>query len=265
VLAVNGVAFRAMTARCHTLEHAAYCDEVAAEIARLVALAAEADPAAACTTCPGWDMAKLFDHVGGVHRWAGAMVRDLAKERLDQRAIGRTRAEGAAHAPWLAEGGEGLVAALRGADPGAAMWSWGSDPHARFWARRMLHETLVHRADAEMSLGRAPVIDARVAADGVDEYLDNLARAVYFAPNVAKLRGNGERVALESEDASWIVTLNPDDFEWAHDGGEAAVRVRARASDMLLFAYGRIAPDDARIEVEGDRALLGFWVENSSI
>src|SRR5215469_3181220 len=57
---------------------------------------------------------------------------------------------------------------------------------AGFWIRRMAHETLVHRADAQLAAGAAPepLIEAEVAADAIDEWLMLLAGG--FA-------GSGER------------------------------------------------------------------------
>src|SRR2546430_15509187 len=34
--------------------------------------------------CPDWDVATLVDHVGRIHRWAAAMGRTSATERLDR-------------------------------------------------------------------------------------------------------------------------------------------------------------------------------------
>ena len=61
------------------------------------------------------------------------------------------------------------------ADPGSSMWAWGADQHARFWSRRQLHETLVHRCDLELAQSGRPSVPAHLAADTIDEFLDNLA------------------------------------------------------------------------------------------
>ena len=75
---------------------------------------------------------------------------------------------------WVAEGTAALVAQLRATDPAAECWSWHPDERsAGFWARRMAHETLVHRWDAEAGAGTTgAAMDPTVAADGIDEYLD---------------------------------------------------------------------------------------------
>jgi uncharacterized protein (TIGR03083 family) len=132
----------------------------------------------------------------------------------------------------------------------------------------MMHETTVHRADAEFAAGRDPVIDRSVAADGIDEFLDNLPHAEYFAPHVAELRGGGEKIALRATDidVSWMITLLSDRFAWDHSSGEASVTVEGSAGDLLLFVYGRRRIDDTeKIGVSGDRAVLDFWTERSKI
>lgn len=81
------------------------------------------------------------------------------------------------------------------------MWAWGEDQHARFWARRMLFETLVHRVDAERAVGGESGIAPALAADGVDEFLVNLPYAGIFAPAVSKLNGSGETLAFQCTDS----------------------------------------------------------------
>jgi uncharacterized protein (TIGR03083 family) len=252
-----------MTETCHQLGHTAYCDALEREIARLADVARELDLEATVPTCPEWTGAVLLEHIGGIHRWAGTMVATLAPERLRREQLDLGLPDDPAGLPdWIAAGADVLVPALRKADPEAAMWAWGSDPHVRFWSRRMLHETTVHRADAEIALGRDPAIDADVAVDGVDEFLDNLPHAKYFAPRVEELRGEGGRVRFACPETVWTIALVPDGITWSHDESDAAdVTVTADAADVLLFVYGRRGP----ASVTGDRALLERWIANSSI
>jgi uncharacterized protein (TIGR03083 family) len=165
-----------------------------------------------------------------------------------------------------------VAAALRAADPDAPMWVWGPDPHVRWWARRMLHETTVHRADAELTLGRTPDIDADVAADGVEEFFDNLSSAASFSPDIDKLRGGGEIIGLSASDgvASWLITVGPDGPTLRRGEDAAAsvatsAAVRASLADLLLFVWGRRRPGEAGIEVSGDPALLTWWLQHSAV
>jgi uncharacterized protein (TIGR03083 family) len=248
-----------------------YCERLAPEVEALAAAADAAGPDAPVPTCPEWTVRDLVDHIGGVHRWATAMVRDVAQERYRRDRLDlRTPDDPAAYPAWLRAGVEPMIAAFAAADPGAAMWAWGADQHARFWPRRMVHETAVHRVDAELAAGLEPVVAADVAVDGVDELLENLPSAAYFRPRVDELRGEGETIALTAADAgtSWVITLEPERFRWARveaDVPDATAGLRATASDLYLAAYARLAIDGERVVASGDDALLARWLECSAL
>lgn len=207
-------------------------------------------------------MRRLVEHVGGVHRWAATMVRDLAPRGYgpDKVDLGLPTED---HGTWFAEGAARLIDALESCDPDAPMWAWGVDQHARFWSRRMVHETGIHRADAELSLGTTPVFDEAVAIDGVDEFLTNLPPAQAFAPGVAELRGDGERIVLRAPSASWTIRLATEGFEWERGGDTGDVMVAANPSELYLFVWGRRKPSE--VEVTGDTELLATWVTRAAI
>ena len=132
----------------------------------------------------------------------------------------------------------------------------------------MLFETTIYRADEELAVGADPWIDASVALDGIDEFLDNLPYAEYFAPRVRDLRGSGERVSLWARDAdtSWTVLLGPEGFTWDHSmAGDGEVRVEGEAAHLLLFAYGRVDQTSPHLHVAGETGVLSRWVEDSRI
>ena len=68
-----------------------------------------------------------------------------------------------------------LADAVRAAGPGQPVWPWTADRSAGFWLRRMLHDEVVHRFDAEMALGIEGGLAADLAADGVSDVLDTMA------------------------------------------------------------------------------------------
>ncbi|MFY9586523.1 MAG: maleylpyruvate isomerase family mycothiol-dependent enzyme [Actinomycetota bacterium] len=257
-----------MTATCHQAAPATYCDLLPPEIDRLARTLADLDLAAQVPTCPDWTVEDLAVHIGTIHRWAMNMVRVLTPKRISSATMELGMPEDATKlAGWVGAGAEPLVETFRAADHGAPMWVWGSDPHARFWPRRMVFESTVHRADAEFTAGIEPVIDPRVAVDGVDEFLDNLPHAAYFAPCVKELTGTGSRIAFRAGDANvaWTITLGPEGFAWDHTEDGADARIEGESGDLLLLVYGRRTRDDGRFKVSGDEALLDFWVERSSI
>lgn len=262
-------------------DHERYCDAAEAEIAAFAAGARDADLDEPVPSCPGWTVAELLRHLGGVHRWAAAIVHAGAPRRLSLREIGVTfPVVPGDHLPWFSEGGERLVAVLRDADPAASVWAWGRDQHVRFWSRRMLHETVVHRCDLDIAAGRAPAVVPQTAADGMDELLGNLESAAAFAPKIENLRGDGETLLFDPHDvgARWLFRLLPDRFEWSREDGDgtapdadtdadtdADAVVRGSASDVFLFLWGRRKLGDPGLEISGDDRLLVHWVENSAI
>ncbi|MFI0349836.1 maleylpyruvate isomerase family mycothiol-dependent enzyme [Actinomadura sp. 9N407] len=252
--------------------HARHCDAAEAETAAFAAGLEGADPDLPVPSCPGWSVADLATHLGGTQRWAEGIVRTGAQERRSRRDLGVTfPAEPGEILSWYVDGGERLIKTLRAADGDRPVWGWGPDPHVRFWSRRMLYETLVHRCDLDIALGREPVIDARIAVDGIDELLANLRSAAGFAPKVDHLRGDGTALAFVAADAGirWTFRMWPDRFEWTpepfEDAGKADAAVRGDAADVYLFLWGRRKLGDPRLDFSGDDALLIHWVENSAI
>lgn len=250
---------------------AAYEDATRAEIVGMAASVRATQLDAQVPSCPDWNVAELVEHTGRVHRWAARMVRDRAPERLDPRSfdleLPDDRTDSTAYGDWLARGAELLAAAFAVTDPDTEMWAWGADHHARFWSRRMLHETAVHRVDADLARGIEPAVDGALAADGIGELLDNIPTARYFRPRVAELRGAGESIGLQStdRDEAWHIRLEPDGFVWEPVATGATVTVSAPTSTLYLVLFGRRPATDPRVDVAGDGALLEHWLEASAL
>ena len=263
----------AMVHTCHTRDHLEYCALAADEIERFAGLVDNADPAAPVPTCPDWTAQALIEHTGSVHRWAAHMVANRSPQRVSPKTIDlATPPTPEGLGGWVREGGAILIDACKNADPDDEMWAWGADQHVRFWPRRMLHETTVHRADAEIASGSQPQIDRATAADGIEELLDNLPSAGYFRPRVAELRGDGESIALRSTDSgeSWLIRLLPDEFRWERQAPDAevdvaTVGVAAGTADLMLLLYARRPIDDDRFAVVGDDRVLTRWLECSAL
>jgi uncharacterized protein (TIGR03083 family) len=249
-------------------EPAAYTEAARAEITRMAEAVRGVDPYARVPTCPDWSVAQLVRHTGTVHRWATRMVRDRVSERLDPRTLDLgLPVDPVGYADWLAAGAEPLVTTFATADPDAPMWAWGADQHVRFWPRRMLHETTVHRADVEIASASRIDVEHETAADGIEELLENLPTAEYFRPRVAELRGAGESIVLRSTDGdeSWLIRLLPDEFRWERGGTDATVSVAAGIADLMLLLYARRPLDDDRFAVVGDDRVLARWLECSAL
>ncbi|WP_034090882.1 maleylpyruvate isomerase family mycothiol-dependent enzyme [Streptacidiphilus albus] len=244
---------------------------VAAQTARFVGVLTGADLALPVPSCPGWTLADLARHAGSVQRWFAVLLRQRVQAPPAGRDVDLQLPEREADYPqWLSASAavaeEAFAAAPDLDDP---MWAWGADQHTRFWVRRMLFETLLHRVDAELALGLRPVVDRDLAADGVDEFLVNLPFAAFFAPGTARLRSSGGeqtiRFGCTDADRDWLVRLRPDGFGLDPDATATAdATVRGSAADLLLLLYGRLDLAAEGVEAFGDAELTARWFANSA-
>ncbi|MEV1046791.1 maleylpyruvate isomerase family mycothiol-dependent enzyme [Streptomyces sp. NPDC049916] len=249
-----------------------YCDEILVQTDALRAALAGADLAVTVPTCPDWTLRELAVHLGGAHRWVGEIVRtraaeDVAEERVP--GFGGPDGEGpAALDAWLAEGAACAVAALRDAGPDAGVWTWAWERRTAFWARRMTHETVVHRADAALAAKAPYTVAPEIAADTIEEWL----RIVSFAqesgdPEAAELRGGGRSLHLHATDvpgAEWLIEFGEDRFTWRHAHEKATVALRGPLTELMLVLNRRLEPGGGQAEVLGDARLLDYWLERSS-
>lgn len=235
--------------------HARFVAEVAAQGARLAEVARTGPPDARVPHLLRWRLADVVAHLGGVHRWAAGIV---ASRQWDGRGHHRGRATGAALVDWYTEGLAGLVTTLAAADPAQPCPGFGPGRGTvGFWVRRQVHETAVHRWDAEAAAGCPTAIPADLAADGVDEAL-----------GVFRCRGTANTLAvplaLVAADAgrSWRVGPVPGApgrlEHRAVDGvpGDAAAVVVAPAHDLLLCVWGRLATTAPGVRADGDPAAV---------
>jgi uncharacterized protein (TIGR03083 family) len=194
--------------------------------------------------CPGWDLATLAGHLGGVHRWARAAVTEGRPGELDETGPADTTDI----AGWFADGAAALARTLRATEPEAACWTFGPPPRtAAFWQRRMPHETTLHAWDAHAALGEDFPLDRDLALDGVDEVV------TMFVPRqvrLGRLAPPPDAVELRATDAP------PGVGPWQlFDGGEGQapdVVVAAPAARLLLLLWRRIPPDSDGVTVEGN-------------
>jgi len=239
--------------------------EVSGSAATLAEIAGRADLTARVPTCPDWTLRQLITHVGRAHRWAAAIVATRAAEPIPFREVpdGRLPDDPAQQPAWLRDGAARLASAVRAG--GGPVWTHLGPGPASYWARRMAHETAVHRADGQLAVGTRPEIDPVIAADGIAEWLG-------FLPAV---RGTGrpERPAVlpEGKVVHFHVTDEGVDGEWLIRGGPGGVTVaaghakgdmalRGPASAILLVMLRRLPPDDPAVEILGDRSLLDGWL-----
>ncbi|MFC5137081.1 maleylpyruvate isomerase family mycothiol-dependent enzyme [Actinomycetospora rhizophila] len=223
-------------------------------------------------SCPEWSVRDLADHLGGVHRWcAGTVARP--GEKLVRRGPTDPPMPVAEDevSTWLLEGAAALTQAIRAVDEDTLVGGFGRLVPVSFWARRQCHETLVHRADAELAAGLPPLadVDPVIAADAVDEHLAMVAMG---AARREGLRADGATLHLHATDegldhrlGEWVVTLGADGptIEHAHRKSDTAVRGPARA--LLAVLTARESPEVAGVDVLGAPDLLTLWREHGAV
>jgi uncharacterized protein (TIGR03083 family) len=249
------------------LSHEWFCDQTEAEIARMASLVAGADPAGPVPTCPQWSVARLVKHTGIVHRWATQIVTARSSEPVSLRDVeaGLPALE-TAYPGWLADGAAPLIAALRAAGPDIAVWAWGAESRSGWWARRMLHETTVHRADVEFAVGGWPDIDPVVAADGIEEFLTNLPSASRPRDHLGSLpAGKSLHLHATDTDGEWLIRFADGTVTWSRGHEKATAAVRGPVATLLLFTYGRLEPAAESLTVFGDSSVLDAWREKTAL
>jgi uncharacterized protein (TIGR03083 family) len=235
--------------------------EITGSTATLAGLIDGTDLTRSVPTCPEWTMRQLVTHVGRAHRWATAIVATRAAGPIPFREIpdGKLPGDQRAQAEWLNAGAAALAATVQAADDGQA-WTHNGPGPARYWARRMAHETAVHRADGQIAVGQRPQLDPVTAADGIDEWLGFLAAPGEGGdrPGPAGLQGKVLHVHVTGDEATgeWMIRPGAGGIAVEPGHGKGDVAVRGPAGDLLLLLMRRLPPSDPGIEVVGDAALL---------
>ncbi|WP_428952005.1 maleylpyruvate isomerase N-terminal domain-containing protein [Streptomyces sp. cg35] len=257
------------------LSHDRHCDEIIAQTALLRGHLADADLSVTVPTCPDWSLRELAEHVGRAHRWAEAMVRTRATEALPEDEVpdrAPRDSTAATLGSWLDDGARRLADTLRAAGPDTACWSWAWRHDAGFWARRMTHETVIHRADAALAAKDDYDVAPEVAADAIEEWL----RIVRFVQDVdardcaQELKAGGRTLHLHATDtapelaAEWLIELRDEGIVWRRDHAKADVALRGPLTAVLLAFYRREPVDGGRVEVLGDRELLDHWLARAT-
>lgn len=234
------------------MDRDAYIAQLEDEGPRLVA-AAERSGWDAPVPATEWTVRDLVTHLGGVHRWATAIVRECSttSDIPEGKAVGIGPPDDEL-LPWFIAGHHALVDTLRRAPDDIVCAAFLPAPTSlEFWCRRQAHETAIHRADAEAAAGAVSPFDVAFAQDGIAELLLGFARRKSNA--IAEHRV----LALHPTDGQgWTVTMGgerlvaePDDSP----GGDAVVR--GTSSEVYLWLWNR--PSAAT--VEGDVPTAELW------
>jgi uncharacterized protein (TIGR03083 family) len=235
------------------VEPAEYLD-VLRDRSNALLVSAHADLDAPVPSCPGWTVAELVAHVGGVWGWAAAVVR--TGDRADFPTV--TEGLGAAELiAWAEQQAHLALDALGTADPDSSCWTFGEPRSRRFWFRRQALETAVHAWDVQQAVAEPEPIEPELACDGIDEFLTvMLPRQLEQQP----AGWTGQSLHLHSTDGKgeWVVNLGADSavsVEHVHRKGDVALQ--GTASSLYLWCLNRIPL--AELAVFGDRAVAHQW------
>jgi uncharacterized protein (TIGR03083 family) len=227
------------------------------------AAVSSAEPDTPVPPCPGWTVADLVRHLGSSYAWVGGHVPRGVTSAPEQ-----TVTEAGAAAPagwsdllaWWAERYDRLVRRLDAVDAETPAWNPMPQPKkAGFWHRRVAHHTAVHRWDAQVAVGAAEPVEAKLAADGVNEVIDTLLPGGYRKGPTDR-EGVAHLIATDPSQEWYVRLRGPGiallDTGTLLDTDDHHTRVEAvgTASDLLLALYGRVP--FGVLDVAGDASLL---------
>ena len=214
-----------------------------------LSLTARHDSRAEVPSCPGWNIDELLRHVGIAHHRVALILRE---GRTEPPPLEETSPPHGGSLSWYEAGLAALLDAMRTVDPATPVWTFSrSDPTATFWHRRMAHETVVHRVDAEQATGAVGPLDPALVLDGIAESLE------VFAPLMARREEDPATatVHLHAPDVEgeWLVSLGGSTVAVEHRHAKGDAAVRGTAVDLHLWLWGRVGLD--QLEVFGDPAI----------
>jgi uncharacterized protein (TIGR03083 family) len=243
-----------------------FIDHLRTDLALMSSAARSVSLDADVPTCPGWDVRDLIIHTGIVHRHK---VETLLGDYTDQPApLLEAPGDDVSDADllvWFDEGGALLLDACAAVNLAEPSWTWCPHDHTKeWWVRRMAHETVIHRVDAEVAAGRVVSIDPCLAEDGVDELLDEF---MIGGPTWGQVAPSDQTVRLRSGDRVWGLRTAVFSGTSPHSGKTydaldtviydtdakpmATVTADPETLDLWLWGRGEL-PDDA---VDGDRSV----------
>lgn len=207
--------------------------------------------------CPGWTVSDLLWHLAEVHHFWRLIV---AEQRDTWEGYEQPPRPADADLPgFFRTGLIAIVDTLRAAPPQQPNWTWASQRDAAFVVRRMAHETAVHRWDVEQVSGVAHPIDAALASDGIDEFLEHfIASDSAVADDVS----GSVHIHCTDVEGEWTIR-NEDGFVVRREHAKGDCAIRGAASDVLLVLWRRLPLTAA--EVVGDADVATRFVAHSHL
>ena len=223
-------------------------------------------------TCPGWNLGQLLRHVGRGDRWAAQIVRDRLDDFLDPCSVegGKPPPHPGDASSWLCGGARRLIDAVELSGAETPVWTFLGSRPAKWWIRRRLHETAVHRADAAIAIGSNFALEPDIAADAITEWLERL-----------QIQAGGDGGALPLEDGNtlhlhatapglgaageWTIAISDGAITWSHEHAKGAVALRGGAFELLLAIVRRVEVTETGIEMFGDDSVWQNWLDRTPL
>jgi len=236
-----------------------FLDHLAADSARFREVLATAPAGDRVPTCPDWDADDLLWHLGEVQWFWGEIAERGLTDPAELDAMNADRPDRPADRAGLLEyydrSSERLHRVLSGLPPETPLWMWADDKSAGYIQRRQAHEALIHRLDAELTVGDRSPVDCRLAADGVDEAL-RVMRGYEPEPGLTH-EATGPAVTIATVDAMHAWTVTPVRITGTDEDGDEIDVQRFLVSD---------GPDEAAAaEICGSAADLDCWLWNRPV
>lgn len=222
-------------------------------------------PDAPVPACPGWDVTDLVSHTGWVHRWMRYMICLPEGERPTREtsiAAGLPKLESAQHpegnlVAWFSDGIDELVEAFATTPSTKTIRSVFGVHAPSLLIRRMVHETAIHRRDAEEAAGELTSFDPSLAADGVDELLQ-LWVPLRFAYDQFGVSAQTLELRPSDNEDPWTITVEPQTTTWSRShADDPDVVARGTLNDLYLFVWNRLRVN--QLDVSGNHDLLVRW------
>jgi len=210
-------------------------------------------------TCPGWELTDLLKHLGNFYNWVGTIIEGRLEARPGAE-IPR-RPEGVSSKDWLADRVDRIMSIEAGVPDDAVMWNFASESPGPvgFWLRRQVHETAIHRVDAELACS-VPVstLEPDIAADCVSEFFMLVQFEEVDAPAPPGFTVHLHATDLDEE---WTIDTTNRTISRIHAKGDVAIRATAWA--LARWCWGR--PVDGEIEVFGDLGAADSWRQSIAV
>jgi uncharacterized protein (TIGR03083 family) len=194
------------------------------------------------SACPGWTVADLVEHLGGVQVFWTHTV-EAGGDPPDEEAVRAEQKPAGDLLRWGEQCSARLVKTLRDTPSHAASWCWWNAERrasAAEVASRQAHEALIHRWDAEAATGKPTPAEPALWSDGVDEFAVRLLNGPDWS-------GPSGVVALRADDVSQ---------EWRFGAGSASTR---EGGKPVRLGDRRMPEPDALVSGTAEQLDLLLW------